>query len=85
MFKRQLGSHCKANIVVRSDSIAIQFLVGLLRHHVGFNRFAFTSPVETMSAPIFLLVELWGTAPQSKTTIPQRIQNHHRISDTIII
>lgn len=23
-----LGSHCKANIVVRSDSIAIQFLFG---------------------------------------------------------
>ena len=34
-----------------------------------------------MSAPIFLLVELWGTAPQSKTTIPQRIQNHHRFRD----
>ena len=34
-----------------------------------------------MSAPIFLLVELWGTAPQSKTTIPQRIQNHHRKCD----
>ena len=80
-----LGSHCKANVVVRSDSIAIQFLVGLLRHHVGFSRFAFTAPVETMSAPYVLLVELWGTAPQSKTTILQRFQNHHRISDMIII
>ena len=28
IFKPSLGSHCKANIVVRSDSIAIQFLVG---------------------------------------------------------
>ena len=34
-----------------------------------------------MSAPYLLLVELWGTAPQSKTTIPQRIQNHHRKCD----
>jgi len=34
-----------------------------------------------MSAPYVLLVELWGTAPQSKTTIPQRIQNHHRFHD----
>ena len=28
-----------------------------------------------------LMVELWGTAPQSKTTIPQRIQNHHHFCD----
>ena len=26
------------------------------------------------------MVELWGTAPQSKMTISQRIQNHHCIA-----
>ena len=26
------------------------------------------------------MVELWGTAPQSIMTIPQRIQNHHCIA-----
>jgi len=41
IFKPSLGSHCKANIVVRSDSIAIQFLVGFLRRHVGFTQFVF--------------------------------------------
>ena len=32
-----------------------------------------------------IMVELWGTAPQSKTTIPQRIQNHHHSRDMYII
>ena len=41
VFNAILGSHCKANIVVRSDSIAIQFLVGFLRRHVGFTQFVF--------------------------------------------
>ena len=31
------------------------------------------------------MVELWGTAPQSKMTIAQRIQNHHHLRDLIII
>ena len=41
IFKPYLGSHCNANIVVRSDHIAIQFLVSFLRRHVGFNQFVF--------------------------------------------
>ena len=41
MFGATLGSHCKANIVVRSDSIAIHFFVGFLRHHVEFTQFVF--------------------------------------------
>ena len=46
-----LSSHCKANIVVRSDSIAIQFLVSVLRQPCRIQVIAFTAPVETMSAP----------------------------------
>ena len=46
-----LSSHCKANIVVRSDSIAIQFLVSVLRRPRRIQVIAFTAPVETMSAP----------------------------------
>ena len=46
-----LSSHCKANIVVRSDSIAIQFLVSVLRQLCRIQVIAFTAPVETMSAP----------------------------------
>lgn len=30
----------------------------------------------------WVMVELWGTAPQSKMTISQRIQNHHRFRPT---
>ena len=31
------------------------------------------------------MVELWGTAPQSKMTIAQRLQNHHHLRDGTII
>jgi len=46
-----LSSHCKANVVVRSESIAIQFLVSVLRRPCRIQPGAFTAPVETMSAP----------------------------------
>ena len=32
-----------------------------------------------------VMVELWGTAPQSKMTIAQRLQNHHHLRDQLII
>ena len=47
--------------------------------------FAFIAPVETYTPPYFLLVEVPGTAPGSKTTIPHRVQNHHHTRDEPII
>jgi len=63
-----LGSHCNANIVVRSEIIAIQFLSVFHGNHTGHTLYL-SAPVEAISSPYNLLVEMWGTAPQSKKPI----------------
>ena len=86
-FNATLGSHCKANIIVRSDSIAIQFLLVFNDNHVGFNHLPLLR-LSKLCQPhkVYIkMVELWGTAPQSKTTILQRIQNHHHFHGNVII
>lgn len=47
--------------------------------------FVFIASVETYTPPYFLLVEVPGTAPGSKTSIPQRVQNHRHFRDRLII
>ncbi len=51
-----LGSHCKANIVVRSDSIAIQFLVSFLRQPRRIQSVCFYFVCRNYVSPIMFLI-----------------------------
>ena len=84
-----LGGHRKANVVVRGNVISIHFcrffvptpFGAAAGNHSATQALPF-NPCRIYVSPIILMVELWGTAPQSKESIAQRIQRHLPLSGT---
>ncbi len=71
------GEHCRSQRFYR-HSVFIWYLTTTMSNSTDLPLLRLSSLIHPH---VSLLVEMPGTAPGSKTIIPQRIQNHHRFRD----